>query len=410
MARKKINLNQNAAPASSSPPEIKPQIIQSFAEFFQYRAKRINAIYGGRGSGKSHSMHVWLAAKLYTSPTPERILVMCKTFPQLRMTAYKGILDVLNSWGTPYEHDKSNHVIRYGLHEIFFVSLDDPEKIKSANWTDVWLEEATNFDFADYLQLKMRFTGKLYMTFNPIDNNHWIWKRVVEEGGEDVATHHSTYRDNRFVSDDIVKEIESLIAVDSNFYQVYSLGLPGVLKHLIYSNYDIIDTRQVNGEAVYGLDFGFNAPSALVEVRWYDGECFVHELLYQPGLTNSDLMAKCRELIPNLRSYLYADSAEPARIEEFMRNGFNVYPADKDVKAGIDRVKGIRLHITKDSVNLLREIKSYKYKEDKMGNVIDEPVKYDDHVLDSCRYAIMSSTNRPTNPFKIPIISFKRKG
>ena len=67
------------------------------------------------------------------------------------------------------------------------------------------------------------------------------------------------------------------------------------------------------------------------------------------------------------------------------------YPADKEknsVKDGIDFIKRHKLHITNDSINLLREITGYKWKQDKDGNVLDEPVKFKDHLLDAMRYAI----------------------
>ena len=106
-------------------------------------------------------------------------------------------------------------------------------------------------------------------------------------------------------------------------------------------------------------------------------------------------------LIPDKDRSIYADSAEPARIEEIRRAGFNIYPSDKSIKDGIDFIKRQKLHILKDSVNLIKEIGGYKYKEDKDGNVMDEPVKFRDHLVDAMRYAIYTHKRKVTPNFYI---------
>lgn len=53
-------------------------------------------------------------------------------------------------------------------------------------------------------------------------------------------------------------------------------------------------------------------------------------------------------------------------------------------------IKGCRLIITRSSENLIREIQNYRWKKDKNDKVLEEPVKADDHAVDSLRYAIHS--------------------
>jgi hypothetical protein len=85
-----------------------------------------------------------------------------------------------------------------------------------------------------------------------------------------------------------------------------------------------------------------------------------------------------------------------ARGLELRREGFSVVPAQKDVKTGIDFCKAQRLVIHQDSVNLLKELKSYRWKTDKNGNKLDVPVKFADHGSDSLRYAIYSKLTIPS--------------
>jgi phage terminase large subunit len=119
---------------------------------------------------------------------------------------------------------------------------------------------------------------------------------------------------------------------------------------------------------------------------FYDDAVYWNELLYETKLTTGDLTERLKGIGINKRSVLYCDNAEPKTIEELCRAGYNAKPADKDVTEGIRKVKSKPLFITRTSTNLLKEIKSYKWKLDKDGKVLDEPVKFMDHAMDAGRY------------------------
>jgi phage terminase large subunit len=92
---------------------------------------------------------------------------------------------------------------------------------------------------------------------------------------------------------------------------------------------------------------------------------------------------------------IFADAAEPKTIQEIYQSGFNIKSADKEVYAGIMRVKSMPLYIHSNSVNLLNEIKKYRWKSDANGKVIDkQPVKLNDHILDALRYAVYSKSKQ----------------
>ena len=92
--------------------------------------------------------------------------------------------------------------------------------------------------------------------------------------------------------------------------------------------------------------------------------------------------------------YIFCDNAASERIEELKRAGYNVKTSNKEVLAGIDFVKSKTLYIHKNSLNLINEIETYRWKEDGAGGVIDEPVKKNDHALDAMRYAIFTEAER----------------
>jgi phage terminase large subunit len=147
---------------------------------------------------------------------------------------------------------------------------------------------------------------------------------------------------------------------------------------------------------VYGLDFGYSVPTALVKVSFKDKKTFVEEVIYQTKLTTNDLIERMKDLGINGSVEIFCDNAEPKTIEELTRAGFNAKPASKDVYAGIQKVKAQDLYISPGSVNLLKEIRSYRWKVDKDGKVHqnEEPVKMWDHLCDAMRYAIYTKLNK----------------
>jgi phage terminase large subunit len=155
----------------------------------------------------------------------------------------------------------------------------------------------------------------------------------------------------------------------------------------------MIDVFPTNvDEIVYGVDFGYNNPSVVVKVGVKDGKSiYVHEELYESHLTNQDLINKLKSIVTNRNKIMKCDCEDPARIEELCRAGFNARACMKgknSVKDGIDNVKMLKVYVTKSSINIEKERRNYKWKTDKDGHVLDEPVKFSDHAMDAIRYAI----------------------
>jgi len=121
-------------------------------------------------------------------------------------------------------------------------------------------------------------------------------------------------------------------------------------------------------------------------------------LLYHTKLTNSQLIDKLKELEISPTDFIYCDNTEPNRIEEICYGGFAAIPADKSVKDGIDYVKRLKLKILEDSQNIIKEIKSYRWKQSsnsvRSENILDEPVKFNDHILDAARYALYTHSKQ----------------
>ena len=199
---------------------------------------------------------------------------------------------------------------------------------------------------------------------------------------------------------DLVEEIERLMEADENHWRVYGLGLRGISTETIYTHWKHVEQLPGKGEVWMGQDFGYNVPSALVRVEMWEGNIYVEEVLYETKLTTGDLIEKYKELGISKAVEIFCDNAEPKTIEELRRAGYNAKEAHKDVTEGIRKVKSLPLFINSSSLNILKEIKSYKWKSDVNGRPVkdkdrDEPVKFNDHAMDAMRYAIFTKLARP---------------
>lgn len=353
---------------------------------------------GGARSSKSYSVAQLLTYKFLTEKK-KKILVIRKTAPSLRLSILMDFKGIWSDWGVRNKITEEKQFLNYFINDnyLHFGGLDDPEKIKSSSWNYIMMEEATEFSPDDYLQLKLRLSApttdgkrnQIFLCFNPIDEFHWINEKIIKNETIDQEEIVSSYKDNPFLSETYTKSVEALKTQDYNYYRIYALGEWGKLENIIYKNWEIVSEDTDKGRTIYGIDFGFNAPASIVKFTLMENkeDAFCKELLYKSGLTNSELIALAEKVIPNKRLPVYADSAEPDRILEFKRAGFNIKPAKKNVNDGIDYIKRLRLHVHKDSANMLKEIRSYSWKTDRNGRVLDEPVKFLDHTLDAVRYA-----------------------
>ena len=364
--------------------------------------KPIVVCYGGAGSSKSHSLAQLVIWKLLKEHD-KVIGIGRKTFPALRMTAYLLVVNILKDWGIyPYcSHNKTEHTIDYEGNRIQFFSLDDPEKIKSFNVNYLWLEEANEFTFEDYTIIKLRLNrdpgkdiNQIFLTFNPVDS--WIFDKLEIP---EAAWIHSTYKDNPFLPQAYTELLEGLKDQDANYYSIYALGKRGKLENIIYPDWQEIDAMPEDLESeCYGVDFGYEpSPTVVAHVGIIKDSVFLDELLYQTHMTNSELIDYLKTLPAR---HIFADSAEPQRIGEINNAGLRCTGAMKNVLLGIDTIKRYKLYLTKRSANGIKEIRTYQRKKDKAGNVLQDPVKFNDHFMDSMRYGIVGLAGYRRPPWR----------
>lgn len=358
--------------------------------------KRFVINQGGSRSSKTYSLCQLVIVYCLMNPG-KLVSIVRKSFPSLRASVMRDFIEVMKELEIYKlsEHHKTENMYNFSNgSSIEFFAVDDEQKLRGRKRNVLWANEANELTFEEFNQLNMRTTDKLIFDFNPSDNEHWLYELMNRN---ETILIKSTYKDNPFLTEDIVKEIENLIAVDENYYKIYALGEKPVPTTRIYNHFQTYETIQTYDDVVYGLDFGFNHPTALVKVYIKDNSYFIEEVIYKQFLTSTDLVDLFNQVGVDRNKYIYADYARPEIIQELRRAGYNIKEANKEVKPGINSVKSSLVYINKNSSNVMKEYRMYSWKS-KGEQILDEPVKLNDDAMDAIRYAIHTSQKRKFNP------------
>jgi len=360
--------------------------------------KKIVVEQGGTRSGKTYNIILWIIFQ-YCTTNQNKIITICrKTFPSLRATVLRDFISILQANNIYSEkfHNKSNSEYHLFGNLVEFISLDQPQKIRGRKRDLLFINEANELYFEDWQQLLFRTQEKIILDFNPSDEYHWIYDKVLPR--EDCAFFKTTYLDNPFVEDSIIQEIERLRDTDDEYWQVYGLGERAASRSTIFKYTEVNQVPIDAALIAYGMDFGYtNDPTTFVAVYTQGHNLYVKEHLYRTQMTTQDinLFLRGENLLSNP---IYADSAEPRLISELRRMGHNILPSIKgrdSVNAGIDLLKRYKIHILASSTNAISEFRNYKWKEDKAGMLINTPEDKHNHIIDPCRYATYSILSRP---------------
>ena len=244
------------------------------------------------------------------------------------------------------------------------------------------------------------------MDYNPsFSDDHWICGV-----NQDSRTYHfiSTYKDNPFLEQSIIDEIEGLKTKNQTLWQVYGLGLQAVIEGLIFKNVDTIGEIPVNVKRRWvGMDFGFtNDPTAIVEVAVQDNDLYIDERAYATQMLSSDIIRVLKSECERMK--IISESADPRLIQEIYRAGINIHPVQKfsgSIEAGITKMLEFKIHITARSCNVIKEFRNYTYAQDKEGKWLNEPIDCYNHAIDAVRYVIMNEVlggeRKPINKARI---------
>ena len=361
---------------------------------------------GGTRSGKTYSiLQTFIIALVeeVNQGKPATInSVVSESMPHLQRGAirdFKQIMDAESLWEDS-RWNETQHTYTWQNGSILeFFSVDNAGKVHGSARDRLFINESQNIPYDIARQLFVRTRGLIVCDYNP---THSFWLNEIVEARPNCITIHSTYKDNEFLTPEQIQEIIDAGKNDPNWAKVYIDGKIGTLDGLIYT-FELCDSIPVKTEMdhlveIQGMDFGFtNDPTARVQVVADHRKkiLWVRERCYRTHMQNKHIIQDLQEDGVTNRMEIYADCAEPKSIADIQDAGFNVIPCDKDAPTKSDKLKfqlqwmqGWQLNVTKDSIDLIKELRNYVWAKDRDGNPLNEPIDKFNHCLDAMRYAV----------------------
>lgn len=367
----------------------------------------VYVLEGGSRSSKTHSIiQFWIKwAYDRRNKSGQRVAICRLKGTWISATVLKDFIDVLSSYGlyNSKHHNKTNKIITlYGV-EFWFMGLDDPQKVHGFKSSAVWINEAVEAGYDDYAQLMQRCSGFAILDYNPSEEEHWIYDRLLKR--PTTFYNHSTMLMNPLIPLTAKRQILSYEPTDENYasgtaderkWKIYGLGQRASLEGLIFEygiHWETIKEVPEYAKKIhrYGLDFGYtNDPTTIPDIYWGNESknVYIDEIIYKTGMLNPDIGRVIKqEGLSKVKGW--ADRAEQKSIDEIYLMGCDIHPADKppgSVNLGIDIMKRHKVYITERSINYIREWRNYTWRQDKFGKWLNEPVDKDNHGIDATRY------------------------
>ena len=348
---------------------------------------------GSSRSSKTYNILIWLI--IYCLKTPgTRLSIVRATLPAIKGSVFIDFKEILMKMLIFDEKCLNKSEFTYSFPNgswVEFFSTDSEQKLRGRKRDVLYVNEANELKFIAWQQLKMRTTRFAVIDYNPsFTDDHWICE-VNKEG----KTHHfiSTYKDNPFLEQVIVDEIESLQHKNKSLWQIYGLGLQAQIEGLIFINVNLVESipAHIRNRNI-GMDFGFtNDPTAIIDVALDGSTLYIDEICYKTRMLSSDII---RELKPSGLKKVISESADPRLIQEIKNAGVNIHPVHKgegSIIEGINKMLEYDIKITKRSYNLIKEFKNYTYEQDKDGKWLNQPIDAFNHGIDAVRYVILET-------------------
>jgi phage terminase large subunit len=370
--------------------------------------KRIRIVQGGTSSSKTFSIIPLLISYAIENPMSE-ISIVSESIPHLKRGAIKDFQKIMILCDLYKDSQFNKSDLKYRFKNgsyIEFFSVDQPDKLRGARRDILFVNECNNIDFESYQQLSVRTKKFIYLDYNPT-NEFWVHTELMNDKDTDFVV--LTYKDNEALDKAIVKEIEKAkekaktSSYWENWWNVYGLGQLGSLEGVIFNNWQIIDNIPTEANLLgSGLDFGFsNDPTSQIFVYQWNDKIICDEGIYSTGLLNTDIIRLMKQ---DKRLPIWADSAEPKSIEEIRRAGFNIKSVEKgkdSIVYGISVLQDKEILVTKSSVNLIKELRSYSWDKDKAGKKLNKPIDDFNHAIDALRYFAMMHFKNSNRKFRI---------
>lgn len=351
------------------------------------------SLQGSSRSSKTYSIVQWLIRQCYDVPDTS-VSIVRKTMPALKRSVYRDFEEIMIDWGLwgIGRMNKSEFVYRFPNDSwIEFFSCEDEQKLRGSKRQILFVNEANEISFLEWQQLQMRTTEFSIIDYNPsFSEEHWI-----NQVNEELKTFHwiSTFKDNPFLEQKVIDEIESLQWKNKSLWQVYGLGQRAIVEGLVFPKVEIVSyiPREAERHRYIGIDFGYaNDPTAIVEVMFWGKKMYIREHCYKTQMLSSDIIRELKKF--EWEPEIISESADPRLIDEIYNAGLDIKPVHKfqgSITAGITKMQEYDICITGESNNIIKEFHNYTYRQDKEGKWLNEPIDMYNHGIDAIRYVVI---------------------
>lgn len=366
-----------------------------------YCTKQYRHIINQGGSSSSKTFSILQLLTQIALNTKLEIDICGESMPHLKRGVLRDLPTVFEQYGLNFDMmlNRSDYFIKFDSGaKINLIALDNAGKARGARRDILFINEANLIPYATVEQLIIRTRKTVFIDYNPT-NAFWVHNEIMPKNPDTALLIKSTYKDNPFLTDQEVAELESRRGDgNNNFWRVFGLGELGIAEGLVFENVTartITDEELNRFDIIYqGIDWGYIHPFVFVKCCYDDNNriLYVFDEIYQSRLSSPQQMELVKEK-QDLYSDIIADSADPQAIGDFWDNGFNIFPANKTPGS---RVHGYRfLQGLKEIVidparcpNILKEFQSMEYLKDKDGNYVNDYPKVNDDGIDALRYAL----------------------
>ena len=352
---------------------------------------------GSSRSSKTYNTVIWIVARCLRYPKTS-VSIVRATLPALKGSVFRDFKEIMLRIGAWDDKCMNKTDLIYNFPNgswIEFFSCDNEQKIRGRKRKILYVNEGNELKFIEWQQLQMRTTEFSIIDYNPsFTDDHWLCTLNKEKG-----TYHfiTTYKDNPFLEQKVIDEIESLQWKNPSLWQVYGLGMQAVIEGLVFENVECVESipEWAKRRSWLGMDLGYSSdPTAIIQVCVYDDTIYIDEVCYQTKMLTSDIINTLKNKIrEDRREYkVVSESADPRMIDEIYNAGIDIHPVCKfagSVMAGIQKMQEFKIKVTKRSTNLIKEFKNYTYRQDKEGKWLNEPIDAYNHGIDAARYVIL---------------------
>lgn len=364
--------------------------------------KRVIVNKGSTRSSKTWSILQLLYCIGVLSKRPLLISIVSESMPHLKkgcIRDFENMLKIEGRWN-PKKWNSTDKIYREGQACFEFFSADQPGKVHGPARDILYINECINIPYETYRQLAIRTTETIFLDFNPCFR-FWVDDKVLIRPDSELI--HSTYRDNEYLTEVQIREIESN-KDDEQWWKVYGLGETGSQIGMVMQNWSTVAVMPDNYKKRWiGIDFGFtNDPTAIVDIRLSDGELWIDELLYSNGYDNMRIAACLSDCNIPRSVAIVADSAEPKSIHEIRSQGWMVEGAKKgsdSIRIGLSVLNRYKKNITARSVNIINEYQNYRWQTDANGTTLNVPIDKFNHSIDAQRYVALNKLSQQGSGF-----------